>query len=522
MTHENLPIKSDLDEEARRRIAESVERARRTGQTRWVALVVDAGANHETNPQLEDAIACYARAGKRDRFLFSRGDSEDFSVSFGVAHEIESAGPSRFSDVRAWTEAVLARIDWVGDRRPATAPTFFGGFGFESESRGAAEWKAFPAARFVLPLVISEIRDGEATRVFIARVEPAANVASVSSVLLAHRSEFEAPGALEKCPDSESSIALESLAASPGDWMAGPEFRVRADRSHSIYCAQIQKALDTFAQGSLSKLVLARSLCIDHDDDLDVPAFLGRLRALYPTCTLLAVGRGEDTFLAATPEALVRVTDDVVETAALAGSAPRGRHPEEDRRLAERLMSSTKERSEHGLVVDAIRAVLSEACTALETPASPTLRPLFGIQHLETPIRGRLKSTDVGTAASDTSNSAEAPVDVLALVEALHPTPAVGGFPRAAAEDWLKKWEGLDRGWYAAPVGFLDRQGGGDFRVALRSGLIRNGQGEPGRSGASRTLLFAGAGIVDGSVPEEELVETRIKLRALLAPLTEI
>jgi salicylate biosynthesis isochorismate synthase/menaquinone-specific isochorismate synthase len=199
-----------------------------------------------------------------------------------------------------------------------------------------------------------------------------------------------------------------------------------------------------------------------------------------------------------------------VATAALAGSAPRGRHPDEDRALGEALLASAKERSEHAYVVDALRGALADRCTSIDVPQAPRLRALFGIQHLETPIRGELLS-DGGHET-----------DILGLVEALHPTPAVGGVPRPAAECWLRENEGLDRGWYAAPIGWLDLAGGGDFRVALRSGLIRNGLAAKGESGASRARLFAGAGLVEGSDPEAELVETRIKLRALLAPLTEI
>jgi len=517
----NGSIGCALDEPAQSLVALSARRARETGQTRWVALVIDA----EAGAQLQDALGCYAQAGKHDRFLFGRGESGDFSVSWGVADEIESAGPERFRDVRAWAEGVRARIDWIGDARPATAATFFGGFGFEAESRGSASWKAFPAARFVLPEVIIERCDGARSRVLLARVEPGASAESVTAELLARLSEVEAAERPEDLCGADSITTPAALPASPGDWPAGPEFRVRADRTHDIFRAQIQQALDAFEAGGLSKVVLARSLSIDHDGDIDVPAFLGRLRSLYPTCTLIAMGRGEDTFLAATPETLVRLRGRQVETAALAGSAPRGRHPEEDRILADQLLSSAKEHSEHAHVVDAIRGVLESVCESLEIPEAPVLRPLFGIQHLETPIHGRLKSADASTGATGNTASAgqrNGVVDALALVEALHPTPAVGGVPRAAAHDWLQRAEGLDRGWYAAPIGWLDTQGGGDFRVALRCGLIRNGLAEPGRPGASRALLFAGAGIVAGSVPEDELAETRIKLRALLAPLTEI
>ncbi len=175
-------------------------------------------------------------------------------------------------------------------------------------------------------------------------------------------------------------------------------------------------------------------------------------------------------------------------------------------------MSSEKERREHAFVVEAIRSTLASRCTSLEAPLTPALRQLVGIQHLETPFRGRL---DPNPASGEQA-------DVLALVEALHPTPAVGGVPRAAAQDWLCRHEELDRGWYASPVGWLDVEGGGDFRVALRSGLVRNEVEVREQARQGRALLFAGAGLVAGSDPEQELVETRIKLRALLAPLTEI
>jgi isochorismate synthase len=292
----------------------------------------------------------------------------------------------------------------------------------------------------------------------------------------------------------------------------GPEYIVRGDRRHSVFEAQVRRAIQEIEEGGLAKVVLARSLSIDHDAPIDVPAFLARLRDLYPSCTLVAIGRGKDTFLAATPERLVRVSGFEVESAALAGSTPRGRHPEEDQAFAAALLGSEKENEEHAYVVASIRGVIEEVCDDFECSATPELRRLVGIQHLQTRLRGRLRQGPDGKKV----------VDVLGLVEALHPTPAVGGVPATQAMGWLKRFEGLDRGWYASPIGWLDEYGGGDFRVALRSALIRNGLAPAGESGASHAILFAGAGIVAASEPARELVETRIKLRALLAPMTEI
>lgn len=499
-------ILNELTDADHAALEQVVSTARSEERTLWVARVVAV--------EPVDLVGCYAATGRQDRFFWAQGETDQFAIAWGIGDEIESAGSDRFADVRSWQHDVRARITWIGEGRPETAPTFFGGFGFESEARGSEDWKSFPAARFILPEVILEGVGTKTRFVAIVRVEPGANVDSVASELLCRTASMmnDAQDEPPTVKEQDEVPVLGSLALPIAEWDSGPQFNVRADRPHRVFKEQIETALDAFAEGDLSKVVLARSLSIEHDSVLDVPAFLGRLRELYPTCTLVAMGRGDDTFLAATPELLVRVEGRVVTSAALAGSAPRGRHPEEDRAFGEALLASVKERSEHAYVVDALRIALADRCASLEVPAAPRLRALFGIQHLETPIRGEL-------AIGGESDGDE---DVLGLVEALHPTPAVGGVPRSAAQSWLRQHEGLDRGWYAAPIGWLDLGGGGDFRVALRSGLIRNGLAAKGEGGASRARLFAGAGLVEGSDPEAELVETRIKLRALLAPLTEI
>ncbi len=489
---------SVFDSIVRDGIERSVARVGASGRTRWLAYVLET--------DVADALRCYAWVGSRDRFFWERVEADEFHCAWGCVDEIESAGRGRFEDVRAWASDLRDRLDWVGSDRPNSAAIFMGGFGFEEEGTASGDWKAFPPARFVLPEVILERRAGLERWVLIARIEPGTTADVVESTLASRRSDAIAANAPADGPDDDPH------SESPAEQSRGPEYIVRADRSHAVFTDQSRAAVREIKDGGLAKVVLARSLSVDHDGELEVAAFLGRLRSLYPSCTLIAIGRAHDTFLAATPEALVRVEGCCVTTAALAGSAPRGREPGEDRALAEGLLASKKEGEEHAYVVDAIRAMLAPRCDELEIPKSPRLRPIFGIQHLETRMRGRLAK------AADGKNA----VDVLELVEALHPTPAVCGVPAGSARAWLRRFEGLERGWYAAPVGWLDLEGGGDFRVALRSALIRNGLGPIGESGASRAILFAGAGIVAGSETASELAETRIKLRALLAPLTEI
>jgi isochorismate synthase len=223
---------------------------------------------------------------------------------------------------------------------------------------------------------------------------------------------------------------------------------------------------------------------------------LDTLRQIHPTCAIFAVGRGESLFFGATPECLVRLHDGRMETASVAGSAPRGRNPQEDLRLGRDLLENKKEQAEHAVVVRALRAVLLPHCEDLEIPESPRLMQLQDIQHLETPITGTVR----GEAS------------ILDLLAHVHPTPAIAGEPREMALEWLADHENLDRGRYGGPVGFADASGDGCFFAALRSSVV---VGEEAR-------LFAGAGIVDGSVPESELRETRLKLRTMLAPLFEI
>lgn len=496
-----------LEEAAR----EAIARAKAAGRSRFLAWVVslpDLGA--------EAGLRVFAWAAARDRVYWERVDHDELHVAWGGLDEVEAEGAERFAIVRVWQRDVLARIDWAGEPRARTRPLLLGGFAFGERPSAEPDWKAFPAARFVLPEGLVERVGGAAGCVLIARVEPQAMPAVLAAELLDRLAQLRAELGIGD-GERAARVAARTANGEPRDDEAsapGPEYRVRSDRSHARFHRQVRQALSEIARGRFAKLVLARSLAVEHDGCFDVPGFLARLRGLYPTCTLAAVGRGRDTFLAATPETLIRVEGARVETVALAGSAPRGRTPEEDRALADALLASAKDRAEHAHVVEAIRDALAPRCARLAVPEAPRLRPLFGIQHLETPIEGELlpSAPDRDAGASD----------ALALVEALHPTPAVAGAPTRAAADWLARHEGLERGWYAAPIGWLDAAGGGAFCVALRSALIRNDVGPTGESGASRARLFAGAGIVAGSDPELELIETRIKLRALLAPLTEI
>ena len=261
------------------------------------------------------------------------------------------------------------------------------------------------------------------------------------------------------------------------------------------YVGRVEHALAEIQSGRLQKVVLARAVHVTARSAIDPVAWLVALRERFPACTLFAVGEGDAVFLGASPERLIRVDGERVETAALAGTAPRGGSQAADRALGEALCECRKNGAEHAAVVDYLKSVLADCCDDVEVAAEPTLLRTRTVQHLCTELSARRRPGS--------------PVSLLELVSRMHPTPAVGGAPRDAALRWLAAHEGIDRGWFAGPVGYLQSQGDGEFAVALRSALVR------GRSATA----WAGAGIVAGSEPRAEFTETELKLRTVLGPL---
>jgi salicylate biosynthesis isochorismate synthase/menaquinone-specific isochorismate synthase len=247
-------------------------------------------------------------------------------------------------------------------------------------------------------------------------------------------------------------------------------------------------------QGRLEKVVLAREVNVQAPGPYDAGAVLGLLREEFPSCYVFAVGRGDAVFLAASPELLVRREGQRASTVALAGSIGRSADPAVDDHLGERLLRSAKDREENAIVARRISQVLSPHAVWVTAAPEPVLVKVANIQHLATPIRAQLAT----------------PVPVVELAGALHPTPAVGGEPRAAATELIPALEGLDRGWYAGAIGWTDGTGDGELCVALRCALLRGAEAR----------LYAGCGIVRDSDPAAELAETEIKLGALLPALT--
>jgi salicylate biosynthesis isochorismate synthase/menaquinone-specific isochorismate synthase len=256
------------------------------------------------------------------------------------------------------------------------------------------------------------------------------------------------------------------------------------------YEGAVARAVELIGRGDVQKVVLAREVRVHAGVPIDSAAVFGALREVFPSCFTYCVGTPEGAFVGASPELLVRRDGARAQTVALAGTTRRSADPSVDDHLGEQLLHSTKNRDEQGIVTSRIERTLDPVSLWVAAAEEPVLVKVQNVQHLATPIRAQLRD----------------PVPAVELAGLLHPTPAVGGEPRDRAVKLIPELEGLDRGWYAGPVGWTDLAEDGEFCVALRGGLLRD-----------RTAhLYAGCGIVRDSDPAAELAETEIKLQTML------
>jgi isochorismate synthase len=422
----------------------------------------------------------------------------------GHAAEIRAEGPARIASIEEQARTIWDRLEHVRhpDVTADVEPRLFGGFAFGEGSASAPPWRGFGDARFVLPTWCYG-RHGDAAWLSLAvdlSVAPAADAPAD----LAPNSDMPpiAAGAPAQRWEQALGELLDALAAPAPVAMPVPAGRPALVALHELSDADWRRNIEdiraAIAAAQCEKIVAARCSEVELAHAVEPGTVLARLGRRHPDCYRFGYRADDAWFVGATPERLVTRAGDRVRTQALAGSiavpAREGRATSEDEQTAAAaLLASGKDRGEQALVVQAITRVIGPLCTELHVPDQPEIRVLRHVLHLETPIAGVLRQ----------------PTHVLALVAALHPTPAVGGVPTGTALHWIAAREPQPRGWYAAPVGWFDRHGDGEFAVAIRSGLLAG----------TRAYLYAGAGIVMDSDPEAELQETRLKMRTVLDAL---
>ncbi len=270
--------------------------------------------------------------------------------------------------------------------------------------------------------------------------------------------------------------------------------------SRAGYARAVASAVASLQAGELRKVVLARSLRLSMAAPVDVRTLLANLvsdnAAGFTYAVDLPSATGRRTLVGATPEMLLSRTGTTVVTNPLAGSTPRDPDPVADRAAGEALLTSTKDRDEHRVVVEAVAEALRPFCRTLDVPAEPSLISTTAVWHLSTRVTGELADPGISS---------------LRLASALHPTPAVCGTPAAAARATISELEPFDRGYYAGAIGWCDADGDGEWVVGIRCAELV----EPA-AGAPTMTLYSGAGIMPASVPELEVVETSAKFQTLL------
>lgn len=414
----------------------------------------------------------------RERFYYRSPDGSALA-GFGAAAEMFGYGAARSADIAEQARALFAHAAFDPTAPAHAQPRLFGGFAFRDDFVPDEAWSAFHPAHFLLPHVqfVQDAADAGGWLTLSALAAPDDDVDETRTALHAALDAHCAALA----PAEKSDAAQRS----PVD--------VRYPMDLAAWTTLIDRALAEIDAGRLVKVVVARACELRSAAGFDLLQAVAQLDAEYPECyRFFFEPHPGHAFLGATPELLAQTRGRELRTMALAGSQARGDSPEQDAALAAELLASDKDSREHRLVVDSILERLRPFANSLGAGATDLLR-LRNIQHLHTPIRAELRL----------------PAAVLDAVDALHPTPALGGAPRDAALRFLSEHEPLTRGWYAAPFGWFDAALDGEFCVAIRSAVVQE----------TRAWLYAGCGIVAGSHARREWDETALKFRPMLRAL---
>jgi salicylate biosynthesis isochorismate synthase/menaquinone-specific isochorismate synthase len=426
------------------------------------------------------AVAFASRLATDRWFCWEQPDRGFALAALGVAHEVRSRGEGRFEDIaRACLGLNEGALLEEPSGLPAGAgPVWTGGFAFAADGASSPPWSSFEPASMVLP-ELSLCRRGKETFLTIN--------------LVASPGDGDVESLLSRAETRLAGLRTEPLPLLDPHPTGRSE--IRSVLPPGGFEAAVDAATERIRGGEMSKVVLAREVTVEAAAAHDTAAIFAALREQFPSCFCFCQGTSEGAFLGASPELLIRREGARASTVALAGSTRRSSDPAVDDHLGEQLLRSDKNRREQRIVAERIVRKLRPHSVWVEAAAEPTVVKVANIQHLATPIVAQLAE----------SHSA------IELAGMLHPTPAVGGEPWPGAAGAIEDLERMDRGWYAAPVGWMDATEDGEFCVALRSALIRDREAR----------LFAGVGVVAGSDPAAELEETEVKLQALLPLLAE-
>jgi menaquinone-specific isochorismate synthase len=393
------------------------------------------------------------------------GRRGDGMVGFGQAARFESTGPRRFAEARTWWSAVSSAavsVDPLG--LPGTGPVAFASFAFSFSS--------VHASRMIVPeLVVG--RRGDTSWLTYTTADPEADLGIQAA-------------------EERLALLLEDVSTEHELGSGAVDRLVAGTVSEDDYRAHVAEGVAAIASGQLTKLVLARDAVAELGAPIAVAQVLRELALRYGDCWTYSV----DGLLGSTPEMLVKVEGSTARARVLAGTLDRASAPAGDTGYAARMLSGDeKQRHEHRLAIDSLTEQLGPLVDGMDAHSEPFVLELPNVWHLASDVEAKLAVHDDGSTPS-----------ALDLAEALHPTAAVCGTPTDVAGALIRELEGLDRGPYAGPVGWVDTVGNGEFGIALRGGVVES---------PTRVRLYAGCGIVEASDPAAELAESWAKMRPM-------
>jgi menaquinone-specific isochorismate synthase len=413
--------------------------------------------------------------------------SQTAIAAIGSTAEFCCHGKDRFTKAKAWIQETLAKTILVGDLSlPSSGAHFFCSFSFTDSVAHCPTLNqagtGFSPATVVLPQWQLSYSHQRSVVVANLMIRPETKLDVMVDDFWRQLQEWRS------IPDELLRPILPQPLLSQLDYR-----QQRPVASTDQFKQAVMAVLGSIHAGLFHKIVLAHAVDVMSPIAFHPVHSLHYLRSRYPDCLVFATGNAQQQyFIGASPERLVSLAGGRLVTDALAGSAARGRTAYEDAGLANTLLHSHKELHEHRVVVEFITRQL-EALGLMVQQSPLRLLQLSNIQHLHTPIRADVPTT----------------THLLDIVAALHPTPAVAGMPRDIACEHIQRYEPFGRSLYAAPIGWVNHRGEGEFAVGIRSALLEG----------NRARLFGGAGIVAGSDPDKELAEVQLKMQALLAAL---
>lgn len=448
--------------------------------------------NHSSSPLLSITLpiagidplaALELNADHKEKFYWDHPVNSVSISAAGAVREFKATGSKRFNAIINATISLKKEITaYTAIQHSMAGPLLLGGYSFEDHNIGAI-WKKFGGASFVLPEWIL-VKSGNLHLLTLTIEKENREADEIYQEVIERITDFInlAGNLQQQKPRKRKQSSILCTLQSPED--------------HTEWITRVETARNLIEQKKFDKIVLARSVSVEAKHELEPTVLAHELRQKYPECYNFMIQKDSDTtFIGATPERLISLQKEMILTEGLAGSTSRGRSALEDATLAHSLMESQKDRDEHQFVVQAINDSLKRFSENVEHPLKPQIKKLQNVQHLFTPIAA----------------STKAGVQIHELIKELHPTPAVGGYPKHKTAPYIREIEQVERGWYSAPVGWFNLNGCGEFAVAIRSALLHKNRAE----------LYAGCGIVSESDPEREWNETLLKFRPMMDALNQ-